>query len=254
MDKSWLRAWRISMALAAVIPAFIVASVLVASIGFGGAGAQEHTATPVPEEETATPSGEPESRQDRFLSTLAGKLGVSVEELEQAIRDTNLELLDEAVADGRISEEDAARIRERIESGEALFFPHPRPHRAPGWGLKSEVAEFLGITREELFEARMDGQTLAEIAAAEGVSEDDLAAYLIGEIEEYVNEALEAGRISQERADELLAGASARVDELIHSEGLPHRFGPGRGPRPGLAPFVPDGAEEAVPDGAGLTL
>src|SRR3990172_8002635 len=98
----------------------------------------------------ATPQVEEKGvRKDEFLSRLAENLGISQEQLEAAMRETALEIVDEKVADGTLTEEQAAGIRERIEGGEFPFFgkPHHRPH--PGRYLGEELGEFLGITVEE---------------------------------------------------------------------------------------------------------
>ncbi len=170
-------------------------------------------------------------RLNNFISRLAGNLGITQEELEVAIDQTQLELVDEAVADGRITEEQAAEIRTRIESGEGPFFAK-RPHRGHqrGGAHLEPVAEFLGLTPQEVTEALQDGQTLAQIAEANGSSAADLTTFLLGELEARLAEAVESGKIDQARADEKLANASERITEMINQEGLPqsgpHRFGP----------------------------
>ena len=52
---------------------------------------------------------------DTFLGRVAANLGVSVEELLSAITQAQLAEIDEALADGRITEEQADWMRERIE-------------------------------------------------------------------------------------------------------------------------------------------
>ena len=166
-------------------------------------------------------------RLNNFFSRLAGNLGITQEELEGAIDQTQLELVDEAVADGRITEEQAAEIRTRIESGEGPFFPK-QPHRGHhrGGNVAGQVAEFLGLTPEDVAAGLKDGQSLAQIAEAEGVGADKLTAFLLGELEARLAEAVESGKIDQARADEMLANASERITQMINHEGLPSK-GPG---------------------------
>ena len=200
--------WKIAiMVLAALALAGAVSGVVLAQTGGDG--------TPAPEE------------RPNFVARLAENLGISQEELEAAIRQTALDLVDERVAAGDLTEEQAARIRERIESGEGLPFfgrpHHPRPHA--GGYIGQEVAGFLGITLEELQQARADDQSLAQIAEANGVSRDDLIAFLVGEMEETLAAKVEAGKLDQARADEILARFQERVDDLVdRTEPLrPHR-------------------------------
>ena len=198
-----------------------VALVVLAGAAVGLVAAQEDGNTPTPAAQ------EQERPKDRFKERLAENLGISVEELEQAIQQTHLDLLDEAVAEGRITEEQAAEIRERIESGEGPFFgkPHPRPH-CRGERVVGEVAEFLGVSEADVLAGLQSGQTLAQIAEANGKTRDELKSFLLSEVEEKVTAAVENGRITQERADEILANSSERIDALIDREGLPE--GPGR--------------------------
>ena len=64
-----------------------------------GAGAQE---------------GDGERRADRFVAETAERLGVTPEELTAAMTEAQVEIIDEAVAEGRLTEEQAAKLKERI--------------------------------------------------------------------------------------------------------------------------------------------
>ena len=197
-------------------------------------------------------------RIDDFLSRLAGNLGITQEELETAIDETQLELLDEAVADGRVSEDKAAEIRERIESGEGGLGPFGRGFKrgfAHGYrlghlGAAGEgLAEFLGIGVEDLRAALADGQSLAQVAEANGSSAEELSAYLLGELETRLAEAVANGKIDQARADEILANAAEKIDGFINQEGPWPGHGDGfRGH------FAPNGAPEVEPEGVDTML
>lgn len=95
------------------------------------------------------------------------------------------------------------------------------------------VAELLGMSVEELKAAFEEGQTLAEIAATQGVSEDDLVSALVAAAEERVDQALESGRLSEDEAAEKTAGLEARITERVNAEPGEHgRHGRGgHGPR-----------------------
>lgn len=60
------------------------------------------------------------SPRERFLAKVATELGVKVEDLVAAFDKARLEMMDEAVAAGRITEEQAQAMKERIESRQAL--------------------------------------------------------------------------------------------------------------------------------------
>ena len=79
---------------------------------------------------------DPEAEQEAFQAAVAEKLGVTTDELQDAYKEAALEQLDAAVAAGRLTEEQADAIRERIESGDFLgphgfgFVRRPRPASA----------------------------------------------------------------------------------------------------------------------------
>ena len=191
-------------------------------------------------------------RLGNFVGRLAENLGITQDELESAIDQTQLEQVEAALAEGLITEEQAAQRREAIESGEARFGKiGQRGHKMQrvGGHIGGDVAEFIGIEPEELREAIEGGQSLVQVAEANGVSEAELTAHLLGELETKLGEAVESGRITQAEADEKLAGAADRIAECINREGPPEhktRFG-GASRFPGSLP-LDEGADvtEAV--------
>jgi lambda repressor-like predicted transcriptional regulator len=204
------------------------------------------------EEDDANEDDRPDKGElrDAYLAQLAQELGISQEDLEAALTRTALAMLDEAVADGRISEDEAAEIRERIESGEVVpfgpFFGRHHAGHVFGKGFHlgvalGDLAEFLGVEEQVVAEGLRDGQSLAQIAEANGKSRDDLRSYLLSQLDERLSEAVADEDITQEEADEKRAEAEERIDDLIDREEFP---GPGPGfgghePRGGFAPFPP---------------
>jgi uncharacterized protein YidB (DUF937 family) len=238
------RLWRVGLVVVAVL------ALAGAAVGF--VVAQTDGDVPVPGKD----------RLGDFIARLAENLGIEQEELEAAIDQTQLDLVDEAVADGKLTEEQAESIRERIESGEGLH-PFARGFRkgfalGRGFGCvgaaSDELAGFLGVTVDDLRAAMADGQSLAQIAEANGVKVEDLSAFLLAELEARLAEAVESGKIDQARADEILANAPDKIDDLINREGLP-----GKGMRHGGHGF-PGGAHEggfphmAEPEDVDITL
>jgi len=217
--------WRVALAGGAVL--------LAAAIATGAVLAQSSgDSTPTPGGEATQPK---EGPFREFMARLADNLGIPEQQLRDAARQTSLELLDEAVAEGRIDQERPDRIRERIESGEGAPFPFfgPGRHHKGCVHLTSNVAEFLGLTPEELRDRRQAGDTLGEIAEEQGKSRDELKGLLLGQLRERTQQAVTDGKITQEQADQRLQEAEQRIDQLIDREGAP---------RCGMRHRGPDGA------------
>ena len=98
------------------------------------------------------------------------------------------------------------------------------------------VAEILGIDDADLVTALRDGQTLAEIAAANDVSVDTVVEALVGQAEARIDAAVEAGRLTAEEATTKKAELTDRITAMVNGE-RPERapfggrgFGGRRGP------------------------
>jgi polyhydroxyalkanoate synthesis regulator phasin len=158
---------------------------------------------------------------DSFVERLAEKLGLTSDELDAAIEETTNEMIDEAVADGRLSEERADALRERVESGNGFFRMMPESHgfgmhRAGpiSFGIES-IADTLGITTDEL-RAELDaGSSLSEIIAAHGSTVDAVVDALMADTEAELTQAVENGDLSQEQADRMLENLPEHLTRMI---------------------------------------
>lgn len=142
-----------------------IAAALAVATGGGAAFAAQ-------ESDDADPPG-----PGAILAGVAERLGIPEAELKDAVRAEALERLDAAVAAGRLTEEQEARIRERIESGQPLRHRLHR-HAAP---FVEAAAEYLGVTPAELFDELRGGKSLARIAEAHGKTAAGLEQALLDE-------------------------------------------------------------------------
>ena len=112
--------------------------------------------------------------------------------------------------------------------------------RGPRHGLivanHGVVSELLGLTREEIHDLRLDGKSLVEIAAAQGVSEDELVTAIITARQEIIQQRVTDGKITQEQADRILGVMEQNIQTMINrtASGPPEGrgngcYGPGRG-------------------------
>jgi hypothetical protein len=101
----------------------------------------------------------------------------------------------------------------------------------PAWfgGDLSVVADALGIDEDALRSALQDGQTLAEIATANGVDVQTVIDAIVAEAQARLDEALADGRIDADELAALQADLTERITDLVNGElggrGLP--FGGG---------------------------
>lgn len=115
------------------------------------------------------------------------------------------------VSDGTITQDQADAVQTALDEA------RPGRHRLRHLGL-DVVAEVLGITEDDLRTALRDGQTIAEVAAAEGVEVQAVVDAVVADVEARLAERVESGDLTQERADEMVAAAADRVPELLERE------------------------------------
>ncbi|GBD24246.1 hypothetical protein HRbin29_01921 [bacterium HR29] len=181
----------------------------------------------------AQTNGSETDRKEAYLQSLANRLGVDVDTLKQAIKDTNLEQLDQLVQEGVISQETADAIREKIESSDTVWFGVPRGFGRFGFGpglcgtSLEELATFLGTDVATLRSEIQSGKSLAQIAEAHGKSRDELKTFLTDQVKAKLDEAVANGRITQEEADAKLESFTANLDSII--DAVPAFKGFGRG-------------------------
>ena len=170
-----------------------------------------------------------EEEQQAVIDDAAKRLGVEPEALESALEGALGARLDEAVKEGRLTEEQAAELKERLKDGTLPLFGG-RGHHGHGFGLHGPelfgaAATFLGVTEAELRTQLEAGKSLADVAAAEGKSAAGLKAALVDAVEERLAEAVEAGRLTDAQRDEALDRFKERLDDFVAREGVGPRGG-----------------------------
>jgi hypothetical protein len=176
----------------------------------------------------------PAAEREAFLEEAANRLGVEPSELENALEGAAVARVDAALASGRLSDEQAAELKERIRSGRGILpgldFRGPPGHAGaggPGFGhagpgLLEPAADYLGLEPDALADRLFEGESLADIAEAEDKEVTGLVDALVAAARERLDDALAEGRLDETDRDEILERIRDRVTELVRGE-LPGR-------------------------------
>lgn len=121
---------------------------------------------------------------------LAEALGISLEELQAARESVQAAAVEQALADGKITEEQV----EMMEARQALQNYMPKDEM---------VAKALGITVEELEAAKDNDQRLPDLMDELGIDAEDFEANMQTLREEFLQQAVDDGVITQEQADQM---------------------------------------------------
>jgi uncharacterized protein YidB (DUF937 family) len=180
-----------------------------------------------------------------FLAKVAAKLGISEDKLSTAVDQAYDETIDEQVAAGQLTQEQADALKARgfdFAPGFGLGFGPGFGERGPMGGVRimDAAATVLGLSTDDLMTQLRDGKSLADIAAAQGMSTDELTSNLLGQVKAQLDSLVSEGKLTQDQADNMYAQTESNIDQIVSDTsgfiggcGRPHGGG---GPGPMLAP------------------
>lgn len=232
----------------------LVALGLAGTIALGIAGVALAQETPTPDSETPTAESAELRPWGEFvgLAAVIKASGLDRQVFADGFDEgkTVAEILTENGLDpDAIKAEILANVEEGLDSlmdstPEFPLLPHaPAIHFMVG--ELDDVAGILGMTEDELKEALRSGDTLAEIAEANGVDPQTVIDTLVADAEAKLAEAVENDRLTQEEADEIAANLDERITNFVNEGGRPHP-----GPFRHIRGFLPRGDEGAFVPGA----
>jgi CRISPR/Cas system-associated endoribonuclease Cas2 len=166
----------------------------------------------------------PREEAQAVIDDAADQLGVEPSERSDALQQALENRIDEGVREGRLTEEQAERMKERLDSGAPFFFGFGGTHGRSGFHghggrfqSLERAASYLGLTEDELREA-LRNSTLAEIAEDRDKPVAGLVDVLVATQAERIDEAVDEGRLSEEQATELKNGLEERTEALVNGE------------------------------------
>lgn len=182
-----------------------------------------------------------------FWQTLAAKLNVSVETLQQAVRDAFKAVVAQAVKDGKLTQGQAEKANARIDQmpfdkplfGQFLAQRRDDRVRATlviGKVVLEAAAEKLGMTPQELLTELRGNKSLADVAKEKNVSADDLKAAIIAGVNAKIDQAVKDGKLTQAQADQI---KSKIAGELDLNKKLPKGWLKGKPASPPRGPKAP---------------
>ena len=274
------------------VPAIVAGAaglvVLAGAVSGGIVFAATSDTPPTPSTQNGTPPnpGDRQQRLDDYLNRLAQNLGVSVDKLKGALKDTAKQEIDKAVADGKLTADQAQKLKDALDSGTNVplgpgFGGRMPGGRGPGGmapngtapngtapngqarpmgpggfggimgiipGATNEIAGFLNITPEQLRQDLQNGQSLSDLAKAAGKTTDQLKSFLTDEATKQIDAMVASGKITQDQGAKMKQAFTGNLDPVINGK-LPQGGMPFAGPRHGGA--RPNGQNQQTPSQSG---
>lgn len=228
---------------------FIITAALITGLALGvifgpavrGLPASAQTQPPA-QTQPATPV---DTLKNLFLDKLAAALNIQRPALDTAITTAATGTVDEGVAQGRLTQAQADQLKARLQSGDlGALWGGPGGHGGRGgpWldgvhqAMFDAAAETLTITTDELKTQLRSGQTLAQLAQANGTTEQAVTDAALAAAKTQLDQAVTAGTLAQAQADAMYARLQQAGAQLLNQGG---RGGHGRG-GPHAAPATPE--------------
>jgi hypothetical protein len=137
------------------------------------------------------------------------------------------EELQELVDNGTLTSEQADTVATFLGENRPEHDGFPGGHRGfpggpgrghGGFGIeRGEIADVLGLEPEALGDLLRDGQSLADIATAQGVDVQTVIDTLVDDVKEHLDEAVSNERLTEEEADAKLVEITERITEMVNT-------------------------------------
>ena len=235
--------WRkLAVAVAGAAIVTVVAASLALAHGGGGWGGARVSPVDILSDLTGMSAEEIKSaRQDGdSLADIAEANDVTTDDYIAAVVDAATTAIDDAVADEKLSDDRATEIKSGLtDKVTGMVTSEAGWHgRSRGWAVKLDgkpspvvvLSELSGLSVEEIRESRVAGTSFVDIGEDNGVTKDAYVSELVSRATAAIDAAVEAGRLSEERAQAMKDGLADRVESLVTDTDEPRRgHGWGRG-------------------------
>jgi len=185
-----------------VLPAAALAAVII------GVAAVEAAPSP-----SASPTASKNYAQV-FVDKLAGILHLTPAQTQDALKQAQLQTVDQMLKDGKITQQQADAMKARINAGQGLGFGFGRHEGFKGnhalmKDLKTAelnaAASALHMSTADLQSALRSGKSLADLETQQKVSDSAVKAAMKDAAKGVLDKAVKAGTITQAQADAILA-------------------------------------------------
>lgn len=186
--------------------------------------------------------------QLREGATIADIAGDRTTDVIDALVSEQETRIDEAVAEGKLTEERADEVRAALSEQVTALVNGERPTGIgplgmdhfhdrgafDGFGFKGSfnldtIAEALGLTVEELHDRLAAGSSIADLAEGAEVDLEVIVDKALANLDEKLDALVADERLTRERADEMRAGAAEMIESMLNGEmpGFGFRFDQG---------------------------
>lgn len=196
------------------------AAAIVALLGVGGVATVFAASPPATSNGTSQPT-----RAQQFLNRLASNLGITPNKLQQGLKQTADQSIDNAVANGKITQAQADKAKAKVDAGNGLgaftrfFGARVRTRTVVTLATWQDVASVLNTTPQDLKSQIQSGTTLKEIITNQNKTVDDVVNAVVAKEKTQLDTAVSNGKLTSQRETTILANLKTRLTNLINNGG-----------------------------------
>lgn len=153
----------------------------------------------------------------KTLFDLAKDKGYTPEQVREMLIQTRTESINKAVTDGKLTKEKADELISKVKEqaakwdGSIKYFNHNDKHKKTEQFSPIEV---LGLTKEDIKAAKDSGKTIFDLAKEKkGMTPEQVKAALIKTETDKISKKVSEGKITQEKADAMIAKVKERIEK-----------------------------------------
>ena len=154
-------------------------------------------------------------RCDALLAKIAEKRGMSVEQLQAALKARALVRIGALEKAGRITATQAAKARAAVEQGQLCRGVRTGKAVHGARGMLAAAAGYLALSRDELRAELRSGKPLKDVALAEGKTVAGLKVAMLAPSTAKLDRAVTTGRITPQQRTDALTRLGKLADRLI---------------------------------------
>jgi hypothetical protein len=211
-------------AAAMKVKRYVLVSAAVLAVGAGGGAAI-----------AASGGDDRKQTEQSILDDAAKRLNVTPEALRSALGAAQDSQIDQAVKDGKLTQEQADEIKARrakdgsVLGGPGVGGPRGRPGVHPGFGgggpglmfkigpggALDAAASALGLKREDLVSKLRDGKSIADVAKDQNKSLDDVKKAITDGVTKELDQAVTDKKLTSDQRDKVLKQLGEHLDDLV---------------------------------------
>jgi ribosomal protein S20 len=156
------------------------------------------------------------------LAGIASTQGVSEQDVINLLVQQSTDRINKAVSAGKLTQDKATQREANLPAQVKKMVEHKGgfSHKQNGQGQLKQVASILGIDPTQLMTQLKAGQSIADIAAAQGKDEQTVINTLMTQATTKINAAVQAGKLTQDKATQMEAKLPDRIKKLVERKGF----------------------------------